>query len=82
MILEIGNLLQGETQEQTKKPLSLYLRRLKVALLESKMRIRLEGSGVQDIVLRLMQSMNGIVSFVRMKLRMKLVVSGTFLYPR
>ena len=82
MILEIGNLLEGETQEQTKKPLSLYLRRLKVALLESKMRIRLEGSGVQDIVLSLMQSMNGIVSFVRMKLRMKLVVSGTFLYPR
>ena len=69
MILEIGNLLEGETQEQTKKSLSLYLRELKVALLQLKMRIRLEGSGVQKIVLRLMQSMNGIVSFVRIKLR-------------
>ena len=69
MILEIGNLLEGETQEQTKKSVSLYLRGLKVALLQLKMRIRLEGSGVQKIVLRLMQSMNGIVSFVRIKLR-------------
>ena len=69
MILEIGNLLEGETQEQTKMSLSLHLRGLKVALLELKMRIRLGGSGFQDVVLRLTQSMNGIVSFVRMKLR-------------
>ena len=69
MILEIGNLLEGETQEQTKKSLSLYLRELKVALLQLKMRIRLEGSGAQDFVLGLMQLMNGIVSFVRIKLR-------------
>ena len=69
MILEIRNLLEGETQEQTKKSLSFYLRELKVALLQLKMRIRLEGSGVQKTVLRLMQTMNGIVSFVRIKLR-------------
>ena len=70
MILEIGNLLEGETQEQTKKSLSLYLRGLKVALLELKTTNRLEGSGAQDFVLGLMQLMNGIVSFVRiMKLR-------------
>ena len=69
MILEIGNLLEGETQEQTKKSLSLYLRGLKVALLELKTTNRLEGSGAQDFLLKLMQSMTGIVSFVRMKLR-------------
>ena len=70
MILEIGNLLEGETQGQTKKSLSLYLRGLKVALLELKTTNRLEGSGAQDFVLGLMQLMNGIVSFVRiMKLR-------------
>ena len=69
MILEIRNLLEGETQEQTKKSLSFYLRELNVALLQLKMRIRLDGSGVQKTVLRLMQTMNGIVSFVRIKLR-------------
>ena len=69
MILEIRNLLKGETQEQTKKSLSFYLRELNVALLQLKMRIRLDGSGVQKTVLRLMQTMNGIVSFVRIKLR-------------
>ena len=69
MILEIRNLLEGETQEQTKKSLSFYLRDLNVALLQLKMRIRLDGSGVQKTVLRLMQTMNGIVSFVRIKLR-------------
>ena len=69
MILEIGNLLEGETQEQTKKSLSLYLRELKVALLQLKMRIQQGGSGVQKIVLRLMQLMDGLVSFVRIKLR-------------
>ena len=69
MILEIGNLLEGETQEQTKKSLSFYLRELKVALLELKTANRLEGSGAQDFVLKLMHSMTGIVSFVRMKLR-------------
>ena len=70
LILEIGNLLEGETQEQTKKSLSLYLRKLKVALLQLKMRIQQGGSGVQKIVLRLMQSMDGLVSFVRMKQRL------------
>ena len=69
LILEIGNLLEGETQEQTKKSLSLYLRELKVALLQLKMRIQQGGSGVQKIVLRLMQSMDGLVSFVGIKLR-------------
>ena len=69
MILEIGKLLERETQEQTKKSLSYYLLRLKNALHELKTRIREGGSEVQDVVLRLMQSMNGIVNFVRMKLR-------------
>ena len=69
LILEIGNLLEGETQEQTKKSPSLYLRELKVALLQLKMRIQQGGSGVQKIVLRLMQLMDGLVSFVRIKLR-------------
>ena len=68
MILEIRNLLEGETHEQTKEYLSLYLWRLKNALKELKQRIRQGGSGVQDVVLRLIQSMNGIVSFARMKL--------------
>ena len=68
MILEIRNLLEGETHEKTKEYLSLYLWRLKNALKELKQRIRQGGSGVQDVVLRLIQSMNGIVSFARMKL--------------
>ena len=68
MILEIRNLLEGETHEQNKEYLSLYLWRLKNALKELKQRIRQGGSGVQDVVLRLIQSMNGIVSFARMKL--------------
>ena len=68
MILEIRNLLEGETHEKTKEYLSLYLWRLKNALKELKQRIRQGGSGVQDVVLRLIQSMNDIVSFARMKL--------------
>ena len=70
MILEIGNLLEGETQEKTKRSLSQYLWRLKNALQELKTRIREGRSAVQDVVLRLMQSMKGIVSFGRMKLRL------------
>ena len=70
MILEIVNFLEGETQGQTKSSLYLYLSWLKDALHELKPRIRQGGSGVRDVVLRLMQSMNGIVSFVRMKLRL------------
>ena len=71
MILEIGNLSEGETQvEQTKMPLSLHLLELKEALHELTRRIRQGGSGFQDVVLRLIQSMNGIVSFVRMKQRL------------
>ena len=69
MILEIGNLLEGETHKKTKEYLSLYLRRLTVASLELKLTNRREESGAQDFVLGLMQLMNGIVSFVRMKLR-------------
>ena len=69
MILEIGNLLERETQWQTKSSLSRYLSELESALLVLKLRIQHGGSGVQD-VLRLMQSMNGIVSVVRMNLRL------------
>ena len=69
MILEIGNLLERETEEQTKKTLTLYFWGLKNALYELKERI-MGGGGVQDVFLRLMQSMSGIVSFVRMKLRL------------
>ena len=69
MILEIGNLLERETQWQTKSSLSRYLSELESALLVLKLGIQHEGSGVQD-VLRLMQSMNGIVSVVRMNLRL------------
>ena len=69
MILEIGNLLERETQWQTKSSLSRYLSELESALLVLKLGIQLGGSGVQD-VLRLMQSMNGIVSVVRMNLRL------------
>ena len=70
MILEIGNLLKGETQWQTKSSLPLYLLELQSALLELNLRIQQRGSGVQDVVLRLIQSMNGIVSVVRMNLRL------------
>ena len=70
MILEIGNLLKGETQWQTKSSLPLYLLELESALIELKLRIQQGGSGVQDVFLRLMQSMNGIVSVVRMNLRL------------
>ena len=69
MILEIGNLLERETEEQTKKTLTLYFWGLKNALYELKERI-MGGGGVQDVFLRLMQSMSGTVSFVRMKLRL------------
>ena len=70
MILEIENLLERETQWQTKSSLPLYLSELESALLGLKLRIQQGGSGVQNVVLRLMQSMNGIVSFVRMNLRL------------
>ena len=70
MILEIGNLLERETQWQTKSSLSLYLSELENDLLGLKLRIQQRGSGVQDVVLGLMQSMNGIMSFVRMNLRL------------
>ena len=70
MILEIGNLLERETQWQTKSSLPLYLSELESALLGLKLRIQQGGSGVQNVVLRLMQSMNGIVSVVRMILRL------------
>ena len=70
MILEIGNLLERETQWQTKSSLPLYLLELESALLELKLRIQQRGSGVQNVVLRLMLSMNRIVSFVRMNLRL------------
>ena len=73
MILEIsarfGNLLEGETQRQTEKSLSLCLSGLKDTLLVLKLRIREGRSEVQDDILRLMQSMNGIVSIVRMELK-------------
>ena len=70
MILEIGNLLKGERQGLTGTSLSPSLWTLKFALNELRPGIRLGGSRVQDVFLRLMQSMNGIVSFVRMKLRL------------
>ena len=73
MILEIsarfGNFLEGETQRQTEKSLSLCLSGLKDTLLVLKLRIREGRSEVQDDILRLMQSMNGIVSIVRMELK-------------
>ena len=68
MILEIGNLLKGERQGLTEMALSLYLSLLKSALKELKPGFRPVGSHVQDVFLRLMQSMNGIVSFVRINL--------------
>ena len=71
MMLEIRNLSEGEIQvEQTKMSLPLHLWELKEALDELKQRIRQGGSGVQDVFLRLMQSMDGIVNFLRMKLRL------------
>ena len=71
MILEIGNLLQEERQGLTEMSLSsLYLSTLKSALNELKPGIRLGGSHAHHVFLRLMQSMNGIVSFVRMNLRL------------
>ena len=70
MILEIGNLLKGERQELTEMSLSPYLSTLKRALKELKPGFRPVASYVQDVFLRLMQSMNGIVSFVRMNLRL------------
>ena len=71
MILEIRNLSEGETQvEQTKMSLPLHLRKLKEDSDELKQRIRQGVSGVQDVFLRLMQSMDGIVNFLRMKLRL------------
>ena len=70
MILEIGNLLKGERQGLTETSLSPSLWTLKFALNDLRPGIRLGGSRVQDVFLRLMQSMNGIVSFLRMKLRL------------
>ena len=71
MILEIGNLLKEERQGLTAMSLSsLYLSKLKSALNEFKAGIRLGGSHVQDVFLSLMHSMNDIVNFVRMKLRL------------
>ena len=76
MILKIsarfGTLLEGEKQRQTEKSLSRCLSRLKDTLLVLKQGIREERSEVQDDILRLMQSMNGIVSIVsivRMELK-------------
>ena len=68
VILEIGNLLKGGRQRLTQMSLSLSLSTLKSALNELKPGIQLGGSHVQDVCLRLRQSMNDIVSFVRMKL--------------
>ena len=70
MILEIGNLLKGERQGLTETSLSPSLWTLKFALNDLRLGIRLGGSRVQDVFLKLMQSMNGIVSFLRMKLRL------------
>ena len=68
MILEIRNLSEGETQvEQTKMSL---LRELKEDSDELKHRILRGVSGVQAVFLRLMQSMDGIVNFLKMKLRL------------
>ena len=68
MILEIRNLSEGERQvEQTKMSL---LRELKEDSDELKHRILRGVSGVQAVFLRLMQSMDGIVNFLKMKLRL------------
>ena len=70
IILEIENLLKGERHGLAEMSISLYLLTLKNALNDLKPGIRLGGSHVQDVSLRLMQSMKGIVSFVRMNLRL------------
>ena len=70
VILEIGNLLKGERQGLTEMSLSLSLSTLKSALNELKLGIRLGGRHVQDVFLTLMQSMNRIVSVVRVNLRL------------
>ena len=70
MILEIGNLLNGERQGLTEMSLSPYLSTLKSALKELKPGFRPVPSNFQEVFLMLMQSMNGIVSFVRMNLRL------------
>ena len=49
MKLEIGNLLKGETQWQTKRSLSLYLSELENDLHELKPRIRQGGRSVQNV---------------------------------
>ena len=64
-----GNFLEGETQRQTEKSLSLCLSRLMDTLRVLKLRIQEGRSEVQDDILRLMQLMNGIVSIVRMELK-------------
>ena len=66
MILEMRNLLRKETLMETGK--SLWA--LEFALRDLKPRFRVGESGVQNVVLRLMQSMNGLVSSVRMNLRL------------
>ena len=81
MILEIGNLLKRETEWQSKSSLPLYLLELETALLELKLRIQKGGSGVQDVFLRLMQSMNDIVIVVRMNLRLVTDELKSFLQP-
>ena len=70
MILEIENLLKGERQGLAEMSISVCLWTLKNALNDLKPGIRLGGSHVQDVSLRLMQSMKGIVTFVRMNLRL------------
>ena len=70
MILEIGNLLKGERQGLTEMALSPYLSTLKSALKELKPGFRPVPSYVQNVFLMLMQSIYGIVSFVRMNLRL------------
>ena len=70
MILEIGNLLKGERQGLIEMSLSPCLLTLKRALKELKPELRPVANYFQDVFLRLMQSMNGIVSSVRMNLRL------------
>ena len=75
LILEIsarfGNLLEGETQRQTEKSLSLCLSRLKNTLLVLKRRTRQGRREVQDDILRLTHLMHGIVSILRMELKQR-----------
>ena len=72
MTLEIRNLLKGETQQQTKNSLPICVLDLEAALSQLELRIGRVGSRDQDAVLnsvlRLMQSLNHIVSVVRMNL--------------